>query len=640
MKNNCENRDIKILNDKLINKISAGEVVERPGSVVKELVENSIDADAKFISIEIKSGGINFIRVIDNGNGIKSSMIENAFKNHATSKIYSLEEFENVMSLGFRGEALCSIAAIAQVEIITKTNREILGTKMKINGGEIISCEKIACNTGTDILVKNIFYNTPARLKFLKKPAFESSYINNIITRFILSNPEIKFKFINNNKIIFSSNGDKNLKLIIERMFGNDVLNNLLEVNYKENNLKLIGFLMSPELARNTRTQQNFFVNKRYIKNKIIVSAIENAYKNKIITGKFPGYVLNFYIEPNLIDVNVHPSKTEIRFADENFVYEFIFKAVSKILDKKAKQKINAIRIKNSQEKNNSIENKFENNKKNTCIENELEDNKKNNSIENKFEDNKKNNCIENKFEDNEKNSCIENKLKDNKKNNCIENKLEDNEKNNKSKNIFEQVEFDFNNKSNYKIVGKIFETYWIIETKEKIFMLDQHAAHERIIYERIKKNFKNFSQRLIEPIYLKFNFDDAQIFRDNILNTLNKFGFEINITNEKELCVKSLPNGFEITQNFFYDLLDFFKENIYKKDVTKFFIEDIISEKLAKISCASAVKAGDNLSEIEAKEIIKIVFENLIVFNCPHGRPIIIDINKNQIEKLFCRIT
>lgn len=584
-----ENRQIKILSDPMIHKISAGEVIERPLSIVKELVENSIDANAKSITVEIKNGGINFIRVTDNGNGIEKNQVTTAFLNHATNKINSFDDFESLMTLGFRGEALCTIAAISRVEMTTKTQNEILGTNIKIHGGKIIAQKEVGCTCGTTIISENIFYNTPARLKFLKKSSVEASYISNMMNRFALSNPQVSFKFINNGKIFFTTNGNGNLKSALMYIMGKEIAKNALEVKNLTNKFSLSGFIAKPEFSRSSRTYQNFFINGRYIKNNVVSTAIENAYKNRIMIGQFPVYVLNLSVDPKFIDVNVHPAKMEIRFANDDLVYDFIFNTITNTFKNKTLIPCAKIEIKN---KNSETE-------KNSISEHHI------------FQENRtkfENSLPEVNFSQPEEPVQI-----------FIEKNLAADEK--------ELV-------NDYKIVGQIFNTYWIIEQNQKIFIMDQHAAHERILFEQIKHQYETeqiFPQQLLIPLNFHLNEYDAKTLIDNI-GQIKQLGFDIHQLSEKKFKIKGVPHDLNkyISKNFFLDLIDSFREITHDNEKKMY--------EIMQKACKKAVKANDNLSYTEIKELIKKIMAADNPFNCPHGRPTLIQITQNEIEKMFGR--
>ena len=639
---------IKLLDTNTINKIAAGEVVERPSSVVKELVENSIDAGASAITIEIKNGGTTFIRVSDNGKGIERNDIKIAFLSHATSKINDIEDLDNIFSLGFRGEALASIAAVSQIEMITKTHSEEEGTKININGGEIIDFQEWGSVEGTSISVNNLFYNVPARRKFLKKPNIESGYISDIINKIALGHPEVSIKYINNGTTILYTSGNSDLKTVVFSIYGKDNFKKMLDINCKIYEYSLNGLIGKPELSRSNRNYQNLFINGRYIKSNIISNAVEDAYKTRLLTGKFPIYVLNLNIPPSSVDVNVHPTKLEVRFDDEDKIYEFVYNSVLDILNNNILiPEVSIIEEKESRTRSCNVDN---------IKEEYIQPSIFNNSNLN-FQNNK--NSIETKKVSNEEDiffnkspilkdktfSKIDQLLNDQKQNNSLKVKedkeeyISKNLNDNKSdcysvKNIKEEREPFFNN---YKIVGQIFNTYWIVEQNGSIFYIDQHAAHERILFEKYMNNFKNqniVSQKLLSPEIINISEKEKTILKENKEWLLN-LGFEIEIVDKNAAAIKAVPYIFNTPQNsnYFYEILDIIsdknKESVYD---TK--IHDI-----ATAACKAAVKANDKLSFQETHKMISELLKLENPFNCPHGRPTIIEITKYELEKLFKRI-
>ena len=639
---------IKLLDTNTINKKAAGEVVERPSSVVKELVENSIDAGASAITIEIKNGGTTFIRVSDNGKGIERNDIKIAFLSHATSKINDIEDLDNIFSLGFRGEALASIAAVSQIEMITKTHSEEEGTKININGGEIIDFQEWGSVEGTSISVNNLFYNVPARRKFLKKPNIESGYISDIINKIALGHPEVSIKYINNGTTILYTSGNSDLKTVVFSIYGKDNFKKMLDINCKIYEYSLNGLIGKPELSRSNRNYQNLFINGRYIKSNIISNAVEDAYKTRLLTGKFPIYVLNLNIPPSSVDVNVHPTKLEVRFDDEDKIYEFVYNSVLDVLNNNILiPEVSIIKEKESRTRSCNVDN---------IKEEYIQSSIFNNSNLN-FQNNK--NSIETKKVSNEEDiffnkspilkdktfSKIDQLLNDQKQNNSLKVKedkeeyISKNLNDNKSdcysvKNIKEEREPFFNN---YKIVGQIFNTYWIVEQNGSIFYIDQHAAHERILFEKYMNNFKNqniVSQKLLSPEIINISEKEKTILKENKEWLLN-FGFEIEIVDKNAAAIKAVPYIFNTPQNsnYFYEILDIIsdknKESVYD---TK--IHDI-----AAAACKAAVKANDKLSFQETHKMISELLKLENPFNCPHGRPTIIEITKYELEKLFKRI-
>ena len=637
---------IKLLDTNTINKIAAGEVVERPSSVVKELVENSIDAGASAITIEIKNGGTTFIRVSDNGKGIERNDIKIAFLSHATSKINDIEDLDNIFSLGFRGEALASIAAVSQIEMITKTHSEEEGTKININGGEIIDFQEWGSVEGTSISVNNLFYNVPARRKFLKKPNIESGYISDIINKIALGHPEVSIKYINNGTTILYTSGNSDLKTVVFSIYGKDNFKKMLDINCKIYEYSLNGLIGKPELSRSNRNYQNLFINGRYIKSNIISNAVEDAYKTRLLTGKFPIYVLNLNIPPSSVDVNVHPTKLEVRFDDEDKIYEFVYNSVLDVLNNNVL--IPEVYI--VKEKENKTYSCNVDNIKEKYIQPSIFNNSNSNL---NFQKNKSN--IENKNVSNEEDiffkkspiskdktfSKIDQLLKERKENNNLkirEDKEDYISKNTNSEyssieNIKEKEHF-FNN---YKIIGQVFNTYWIVEQNGSIFYIDQHAAHERILFEEFMNRFKSeniASQKLLSPEIINISEKEKEILEEN-KNLLLNFGFEIEIVDKNAAAIKAVPYIFNTPQNpdYFYEILDIISESDKKN------IYDTKMHDIATAACKAAVKSNDRLSFQETHEMISKLLKLENPFNCPHGRPTIIEMKKYELEELFKRI-
>lgn len=614
-------KPIKILDTSTINKIAAGEVVERPASVVKELLENSIDAGASAITIEINDGGISKIRVTDNGSGIESDQVALAFMNHATSKIQNVEDIFSISSLGFRGEALASIASVSQLEIITKTYYSIMGKRMEVEAGEIKQDENIGCPNGTTIIVKNLFFNTPARHKFLKKPATETSYISDIVNKISLANPNISFKFISNGKTLLSTSGDNKLLNVIIGVYGKEFVSKLVDIDFNKYDYKLSGLIGKPELSRASRSNQNIFINKRFVKNDLIKEAVEDAYKTRIMTGKFPVYTLNLEIPPNKYDVNVHPAKLEVRFDSENEIYDLVYIGVCETL--KSQDLVPKVTSKKVSKNKVYIEAKQQN------LFEPLETENSNLNMLNTTNKIKQENDFilkeetipfakETKTSNINLNTNTLNKVTEIIKDKAIEKK-------------------DTKVLINYKIIGRVFGTYWILEQNDSVFLIDQHAAHERILYERFINlyNSKNFSsQMLLQPIVTKLTPKETQILVDN-LKLFDTIGFKIEKFGDKDYIIRAVPVIFDNPENvtFFNDILDELEAKVSNSPL------EIKFDKIASISCKAAVKANTKLSDIEAKKLIDDLMNLKNPFSCPHGRPTIIEISKYEIEKKFKRI-
>ena len=610
---------INLLDTEISNKIAAGEVVERPASVVKELVENSIDANATRICVEIKNGGNTYIKISDNGFGMEKDDASVAFLRHATSKIEKEEDLDAIYTLGFRGEALSSIGAVSKVSLFTKRKEDRVGTHTICEGGEIISEEDAGIPDGTTFIVKNLFYNVPARMKFLKKDATEAGYISDIMQRFILSHPEISFTFISNNKTVMSSSGDGNIINAIYAVYGKDYAKTMIPVDFETENVKVKGMIGPGSVARANRSYQSFFVNSRYIKSPLMTRAVEEAYKNQIMIGKFPVLVLNVEINPMLIDINVHPTKLEVKFSDDNEIYRALYHSVKEALYK-------ITDVPKIEKKEIPLENIFK--KDNITIKQQEEINfssyqkeeKKEIQIENKpFQK-----VAEPLFFDGHRTNKERESLK------IFEEIL----KNNK---IAEEKTQEIPiNEFNFKIVGQIFDTYIIIECDDEIKIIDQHAAHERIGYEELKKDIENeklYSQALIVGEVVSLTASEMAIFKEN-REILESLGFVSEEYGEQSVIIREVPvNINEDIENLFIEILSQIGDNK----------REIISEKrqrlLYTIACKKAIKANHKLSGEEQEKIIRDVFSLDKINTCPHGRPIVISMSKKEIEKEFKRI-
>lgn len=637
---------INILDKSTIDKIAAGEVVERPASIVKELLENAIDASSNQITVEIKDGGISYIRITDNGTGIEKDDIKTAFLRHATSKIKNAADLDNILSLGFRGEALSSISAVTRTEIISKTKSSFTANLYKIEGGEELCFEEVAAPDGTTIIIKDLFYNTPARRKFLKSPNTEAAYISDIVEKLALSNPDISFRYINNNVNKLHTLGNGNVKDIIYQIYGKEASSSLLELKYKDDIFKINGYIAKPEYSKSKRTNEIYFINSRYIKNSIIAKAIEDAYGNRMMQGKYPFVVLNININPSLLDVNVHPSKMEIRFEDVNTIYAVIKSAVentlvSADLVKRAyvseKDRIEEIKqnlkIKLEEENRVRYPENFERNrikeleKENTIKPIGIE--RKNLDILNVEKNNEKPVEIKEKKEE----YIFEDKTKEYIKTELdskVAQKIEDVE--------YEQLKFlDEKNIKKHRIVGQVFGTYWIVELDKEMFIIDQHAAHEKVLYERFLKAYENdiSTKQYISPsIILSLSDIELEALEIN-RDFFYKMGFEIENFGGREIKVSALPNNLPSVDK--KDLLMELIEEISESGIIRQ-AEPILS-KLASISCKAAIKGNQNISFEEAQILIDEMLNLDNPYNCPHGRPTIIKMSKYEIEKKFKRI-
>lgn len=656
------NREIKLLENNLINKIAAGEVIERPASIVKELVENSIDALSKNITIEIKNGGTSFIKIQDDGTGIEKSQIKTAFLRHATSKLEKLDDLDSILTLGFRGEALASIASIAMVEMTTKTKDEEIGSKITIEGGRIISEEETASLQGTTFIVRNIFFNTPARRKFLKKDSVEGNYISEIVNRLALAHPNISFTYINNGVEVLKTTGDNDLKNTAFYVYGKEICKKLIPINASKNGFKISGLIGIPELSRGNRSYENFFINGRYIKSSIVQSAIEEGYEGKLMVGKFPVFIINMTVPENTVDVNVHPTKLEVRFEDESFIHSFLCEAIEKTLKNQVlipnielESKKSFLEVTETKPFNVELQKNLEDllveDEENIIIEpekplnmpffiNEVAEKEliqKAEKIANKIYEPKEQ--IKEEIKQDISKKYIEEPI--------IEEPIiqkviiEDEENNIEQQEKLEKVKKESIKKhnffNNYKIVGQMFNTYWIIEQNNEMFIIDQHSAHERAIYEELSKKYKEeniTSQRLIEPIVIKATPTEKSAIEQN-MEVFQKFGFDIEEFGFNTYAIRQVPFIFKspVEPSFFTELLDM----LVDKNISN--IYDAKIEKIISMSCKKAVKANDRLSFIEAKALIEKILKLDNPFSCPHGRPTIIKMTKYEIEKLFKRI-
>lgn len=630
---------IHLLDNNLINKIAAGEVVERPASVVKELVENSIDAGATKITIEIKEGGIDLIKISDNGCGIAKEDVPTAFMRHATSKLKTLEDLDDILTLGFRGEALSSIASVAQVEMITKTEDSITGQKFLIHGGNVIASEETGANTGTVITMKNLFFNTPARRKFLKKASTEAGYVSDVVNRIALGHPDISIRYINNGNTIINTSGNGDLKACVLYVYGKDIANKMMNLEYEKNGFKLKGLIAKPELSRGNRNYENFFINGRYIRSETVRTAVEDAYKGKLTIGKFPVFVLNLTVPANTVDVNVHPTKLEVRFSDENLIYDIMYNAVDKVLSgvnlipqvswdkpKPVKREpvkqldIDSIEVKKTEKsvfapkerpklvlREDTSETEYI--KKPVISEERSVEIEKTTEIEKPFEVLK---TVEAEKTVSEKTEAE---------------KTEPQLKEEKRKPFF----------TNYRIVGQIFNTYWIIEQNNNMYLIDQHAAHERVLYEEFTEKFKSesaVSQMLIAPVAVNLTEKEKTVLEDN-RELLESFGFQIEEFGPRTYALRAVPYIFDKPGNvgFFTDIIDMLAD----KNISN--IYDTKYDAIATISCKAAVKGNDRLSYGEAQELINRILKLENPFTCPHGRPTIIEMTRYELEKKFKRV-
>lgn len=649
---------IVLLDDATINKIAAGEVVDRPSSIVKELIENSIDAGATKVIIEIKNGGISYIKITDNGCGFASDDVELAFERHATSKIRKEEDLLHIKSMGFRGEALASIAAISKVTLTSKNINESIGVRAIVEAGNILSVEKCGTPQGTIIEVRDVFYNVPARYKFLKKDFTEAGYIEDVVTRIALANSKVSFKLISNGKIILSTLGKGKINDTIYDVFGRDIYNNLIDVDYEYESMRVTGVIGQPCISRSTRSQQFTYINSRYIKDKIISSAIDRACLQKYAIGKFAFVVLNLDINPKHVDVNVHPSKLEVKFDDEGAVFEAVYHSIKNALEQDAiknspfsiiKNEVKEANYEKTPSNEEQIKVKYDSltgdfNVKSIVTK---EPTKKEEKIFKPYvaEENQENiykiafnsssNAEENIQID--RNIAIEENLEEIKtevgKIESVDNILEEKEAS-KLENIKEVSQTK--EPIYYKYVGQVFDTYIIIQIGEKMYIIDQHAAHERLLYEQIKANYfsKNSnSQILLLPILVELTQKEMDAVNEN-QEILKNVGFEFENFGDRTIKISGVPNiGYDLDyKGVFLDTID---EIL---GANKTYRESKEDRFIATLACKAAVKGNMNLSYKEQIALLDDMVKLDNPFNCPHGRPTAFEISRYEIERRFLR--
>lgn len=615
--------NIAILNQETIDKIAAGEVVERPCSVVKELVENAIDAGSTAITVEIKEGGISFIRITDNGCGIERDQVAVAFYRHSTSKIRSAEDLLTVKSLGFRGEALSSISAVARVELITKTYDELTGTRYVIEGSKELSNEEIGAPDGTTFIVKDLFYNVPARRKFLKTAQTEGSYISDMVEKLALSHPDISFKFINNNQTKLHTSGNGNRKDIIYHIFGREISSSLLEVKHECEYFKVEGFIGKPVITRGNRNYENYFINGRYVKSNILSRAIEEAYKSFLMQHQYPFTVLYFTFFSEL-DVNVHPTKMELRFDNNNEIYVELCDTIYAILSRK--EMIPEVPVDSTpapkkivHEYKEPIPEPFEKRRINEVRAAESRS-VYGQSVTSAVKDY----------------SAIEPAVKTPKTSTAYE-PAQVVTGTQQTLGDYDKVFLTESAKKQFSIIGQLFKTYWLIEFEDKLYIIDQHAAHEKVLYEKTMARLANkdfTSQRISPPIVMTLDARESEML-EKYRPQIEQFGYEVEHFGGKEYMISAIPdNLFNIDmKDLFIDMLDDFSNATGRQT------PDIITEKVASMSCKAAVKGNDKLTLPEINKLIDELLSLDNPYNCPHGRPTIISMSKYEIEKKFKRI-
>lgn len=633
---------IHVLDSETIDKIAAGEVVERPSSVVKELVENAIDAGATSLSVEIKDGGIELIRVTDNGCGMEKDQLRTAFLRHATSKIEKSEDLTHLSSLGFRGEALSSIAAVSKVEVITKTPGSLTGTRICMEGPKEVVFEEIGAPDGTTFLMRNLFYNTPVRRKFLKQPATEGSYIADLMEHLALSRPDISFKLVVNGQMKFHTSGNGDLREVIYRIYGRDVANALIPIKWEQEGIKVEGFLGKPVQVRSTRNYEIYFINGRFIKSNVIARAIEEGYKEYLMQHKFPFCVLHISMDSSKVDVNVHPTKMDIRFTNPMGFSAYLCGAVKytlkhhEMIPQASLASEKEQRAERKEEKAKAAERvpePFEVNRRNEvqqvvkCVREETSYTTRTDSGSEIVR-----NPVWERIKGVEKSETerLEAEIKE-------ADQTEIGEPQTEQLSLFENKVLSVENRPHFRIVGQVFETYWLVEFQDKLLMIDQHAAHEKVNYERLMKQYREknvISQGLMPPIIISMTAQEEMVLLEN-KEVFESLGFEIEAFGGNEYALRSVPVDLYgcCEKEMFLEVLDQLAEGGNYGGIR------VVEEKIASMSCKAAVKGNNLLRQEEAEALIDELLTLENPYNCPHGRPTIVEMTKTEMERKFKRI-
>lgn len=681
---------IHVLNQDTINKIAAGEVIERPMAVVKELTENAIDAGAGAITVEVKDGGKALIRMTDNGVGMNEEDVRLAFTPHATSKIDDAEDLLRVSTLGFRGEALASISSVSQLEMVTKTRNELMGCRYEADGGKERTLEAVGCPDGTTILVRNLFFNTPARLKFLKSSPTEAGYINTLIERLALSHPDISFRFINQNQTKLHTSGNGNLKDVIYHIYGKDITSNLLEVDASEVSCQVKGFIGKPIISRGNRNYMNYFINGRYIKSSTIHKAIEDAYQPYTMQHRYPFTVLHFTVAPELVDINVHPQKMEIRFSDAQGIYQSVYHAISEALKhrefipevslassdskpvpKKRQATAKPVREPEMFEKKRmqsvqileEIKKQDERLKKQGMMQETAVYGKRDNTETSKGMDASSDmepiqaagsavlnigqaEATENTVPNMEQTKAAGNAVPNMEQTENAPNTVPHTERTNEVRyNVHDPVQESFFDKGilseqaqkEVKIIGQVFDTYWILQYDSAMYMVDQHAAHEKVLYERFMRQFsekKPIVQLLQPPVVLTLTMQEEQAVKEH-MSVFEELGYQIEPFGGREYVVNGVPAHLPQIGN----------EELLKEVIDAMVDEharptpDILKDKIASMSCKAAVKGNNRLPREQMEELLRELMTLENPYHCPHGRPTMIKMTKTELDKKFKRI-
>ncbi len=660
---------INVLPKNIADLIAAGEVVERPSSVIKEFLENSIDAGAKNVTVEIKNGGKTYIRVTDNGCGIEKEDVRKAFLSHATSKINSADDLDNIGTLGFRGEALASVAAVSKVELLTRTENEEVGTSYKIFGGEEIELTEAGCPVGTTLIVRDLFYNIPARMKFLKKDVQEGNYIASILENIAVSYPQISFKFIRDGKLNFSTPGDGNLKSAIYAVFGKEYTESLLTVEYEANGISVTGFTGKPTSGRGSRSGQHFFVNGRFIKSPMCITALETAYKNSIMVGKFPPCVIFINLPFSAVDVNVHPAKTEVRFFEEKKIFDAVYQGALNALTQdtrpkasfsvakafmpevvkgeqlklnetpaKEKQEIKIEqKIEEKQELKFEIKHETQTEIKKTSLTAPKPKTVKPSEIKStltlKSNEEKTIDFLETEYvkpQEKKLNISINTMSVASTKEEVTEIKEEPSIIENKVETVVEEATPSLE----FRIIGEAFKTYIFVELENKMLMIDKHAAHERILFEKFKSQQTSFQQMLLVPVTVTLSPDEYNAILEN-KELLYKAGYDIEDFGDRCVKVNACPTELvdEDIASITMELASYLSMNG----------KTVMPEKLDWIyhsmACRAAIKAGNTTTDYELRKFVEELLSRDDIRYCPHGRPVMVEVSKRDLEKQFKRI-
>lgn len=634
---------INVLPKEIYQLIAAGEVVERPSSVVKEMIENSLDAGAKNITLEIKNGGSTYIRITDDGCGIERDDVRKVFISHATSKISKKDDLNSIGTLGFRGEAMASISAVSKVELLTKAENEEIGTRYEIAGGEELEFDDAGCPNGTTIVVRDIFFNTPARMKFLKKDVTEGNQVAGIVDRMAISHPEISFRFIRDGKQVLITSGNGDLKSTVYSVLGKEMSDSLMSVDYSFNDMRITGFVSKPTASRKSRAGQYFYINNRIVKSKTAMAALEQAYKNTIMVGRFPACVLNIELNPAQVDVNVHPAKTEVRFANEKPIFDLVYYAVKTAIE-------NDRTVKEVEFKENPI---YRQESKNVYQNND------NKSFQAKFDFFKKKDeppsqqVIKTKpredfwqveaprpeykiARDEKPKARVDINIEYEEPEEISTAKSEDAPKERDIEKVVITDEKDNENViPNFKLIGEAFKTYLIVEIENELYFIDKHAAHERMNFERFRAQATVETQMLLAPVVVNLTKDEFIAISENV-ELIKKCGFELEEFGESQIIVRAIPSL--VDGDSVKDLMLEIAQKLLEHKT------DILPDKIDWIyhsaSCRGAVKAGDYTSRQEQEMFVKKLLSMPNIRFCPHGRPVFIKMSKYDIEKQFGRVT